>query len=56
MAQMTRGKFSHAMTEDILHMVNGHFWAALPRLIRGWNASRKIRRDYDKELRYGPRE
>jgi beta-glucosidase len=56
MAQMTRGKISHAMTEDILHMVNGHFWAALPRLIRGWTTARKIRRDYDKELRYGPRE
>lgn len=56
MSQMTGGKISHSMTEDILDLVNGHFWRALPRLVKGWSAARKTQRTYQKELHYGPRE
>lgn len=56
MAQMTGGKISRAMTEDIVYLVNGHFWRGTGRLICGFFRGRKTARAYDKELRYGPRE
>lgn len=56
MAQMTNGAISRAMTEDIVYMVNGHFWRGLGRLIRGFFRARKIDRQYKKELQYGPRD
>lgn len=56
MAQMTGGKISRAMTEDIVYMVNGHFWRGLGRMIKNFFRGRKAARAYDKELQYGPRE
>ena len=56
MAQMTGGRITRAMTEDIVYLVNGHFWRGLGRLIRGYFRGRKAARDFDKELQYGPRE
>lgn len=34
MAKMMNGMVSLAMAEDILTMVNGHFWKGLVRLLR----------------------
>ena len=56
MAQMTGGIISRAMTEDIVYLVNGHFWRGIGRLIRGFFRGRKTARIYEKELHYGPRE
>jgi beta-glucosidase len=56
MAQMTGGKISRAMTEDIVYMVNGHFWRGLGRVIAGFFRARKADRSYEKELQYGPAE
>ena len=56
MAQMTGGKISRAMTEDIVFLVNGHFWRGLGRLIKGFFRVRKANRNYAKELQYGPRD
>jgi len=56
MAQMTGGTISRAMTEDIVYLVNGHFWRGVGRLIRGFFRGRKTARAYEKELHYGPRE
>ena len=56
MAQMTGGKISRAMTEDIVYLVNGHFWRGTGRLIKGFFRGRKTARNFDKELQYGPRE
>jgi beta-glucosidase len=56
MAQMTGGTISRAMTEDIVFLVNGHFWRGTGRLIRGFFRARKVNRSYEKELQYGPRD
>ena len=56
MAQMTGGRITRAMTEDIVYMVNGHFWRGLGRLVRGYFRGRKASRAFDKELQYGPRD
>ena len=56
LAQMTKGKISRAMAEDIRYWADGHFWTGLGRLIRGWFRARKIDRHYRKELDYGPRD
>lgn len=56
MAQMTNGKISRAMTEDVLFWANGHFWRGLGRLIRGYFRARKAARAYEQDLLYGPRE
>ena len=56
MAQMTGGTISRAMTEDIVFMVNGHFWRGLGRLIKNFFRARKTDRIYAKELQYGPRD
>ena len=56
MAQMTGGTISRAMTEDIVFLVNGHFWRGTGQLIRGFFRARKANRSYEKELQYGPAE
>ncbi len=56
LAQMTGGKISRAMTEDVVYLVNGHFWGGLGRLIRGYFRARKLDRAYRTELDYGPRD
>ena len=56
MAQMTGGKITRAMTEDVVFLVNGHFWRGLGRLIKGYFQGRKTARHYEKELQYGPRD
>ena len=56
MAQMTGGRITREMTEDIVFLVNGHFWRGLGRLIKGYFRGCKAARDFDKELQYGPRE
>ena len=56
MAQMTGGRITRAMTEDLVFLVNGHFWRGLWRLMRGYFRGRKAARNFDKELQYGPRE
>ncbi len=56
MAQMTGGKISRAMTEDVVYWANGHFWGGAWRLIRGWFRARKLDRAFRKELDYGPRD
>ena len=54
MAQMTGGRITRAMTEDIVFLVNGHFWRGTGRLIKGYFRGRKIARAFDRELQYGP--
>ena len=56
MAQMTGGRITRAMTEDIVFLVNGHTFRGLGRLIKGYFHGRKTARKFDKELQYGPRE
>ena len=56
MAQMTGGRITRAMTEDIVFLVNGHTFRGLGRLIKGYFHGRKTARQFDKELQYGPRE
>jgi beta-glucosidase len=56
MAQMTGGIISRTMTEDIVYLVNGHFWRGIGRLVRGFFRGRKTARAYEKELHYGPKE
>lgn len=54
MAQMTGGRITRSMTEDVVFLVNGHFWRGLWRLIRGYFRGRKAAREFDKDLQYGP--
>ena len=56
MAQMTGGRITREMTEDIVFLVNGHSWRGTWRLIRGYFRGRKAAKAFDKELQYGPRE
>ena len=56
LAQMTGGKISRAMTEDVVYWANGHFWGGVWRLIKGFFKARKLDRAYRKELDYGPRD
>ena len=56
LAQMTNGKITRAMTEDVLYWANGHFWRGLGRLIAGFFRGRKAARAFLKELEYGPRD
>ena len=56
MAQMTGGKISRAMTEDVVYWANGHFWRGLFRLFKGYLAARNQDRDFRQELDYGPRD
>ena len=56
MSQMTGGRISRAMTEDMVFLVNGHFWRGSWRLIRGYFRGRKIAKQFDKDLQYGPNE
>jgi beta-glucosidase len=56
LAQMSGGKISRAMTEDVVYWANGHFWGGLTRLVRGYFTARKLDRAYRKELDYGPRD
>ena len=56
MSQMTGGRISRAMTEDMVFLVNGHFWRGSWRLIRGYFRGRKAAREFDKDLQYGPNE
>ena len=56
LAQMTGGKISRAMTENVVYWANGHFWGGLWRLIKGFFKARKLDRAYRKELDYGPRD
>ena len=54
MAQMTGGRITREMTQDIVYLVNGHFWRGIGRLIRGFFRGRRSARHFDKELQYGP--
>ena len=54
LAQMTGGKISREMTQDIVFWANGHFWRGTFRLIRGWFRARKADRAFRKALDYGP--
>lgn len=56
MAQMTNGRITRGMTEDILYWANGHFWRGLGRLAAGYFRGRKTTREFQKDLEYGPRE
>lgn len=56
MAQMTGGTISRSMTEDMVYLVNGHFWCGLGRLMKGFFRAKKAARAYEKELQYGPRD
>ena len=50
MAKMAGGLVSRKMVEDILFLVNGHFWRGLGRLIRDYFRNRKKERDFVKLL------
>lgn len=54
MAQMTGGKITRAMTEDIVFWANGHSIRGSFRLIRHYFAGRKAARHYQQLLDYGP--
>ena len=56
LAQMTGGKISRAMTEDVVYWANGHFWGGLFRLLKGYLDARNLDREFRKELDYGPRD
>ena len=54
LAQMSGGKISREMTEDLVYWANGHFWSGTGHLIRGWFKARKADRTFRKILDYGP--
>ena len=54
MAQMTGGRITREMTEDIVFWANGHFWRGTGRLIRGYFRGRKAAKRYQQILDYGP--
>ena len=54
MAKMAGGLVSRKMVEDILFLVNGHFWRGLGRLIRDYFRNRKKERDFVKLLEGKP--
>ncbi len=56
MAQMTGGRITRAMTEDIVFWANGHFWRGSGRLIKGFFQGRKDTNHYQQLLDYGPEE
>lgn len=56
LAQMTGGKISREMTQDIVFWANGHFWRGTFRLIRDWFRARSADRAFRKILDYGPEE
>ena len=56
MSQMTGGKISPAMTEDIAFLANGHLIRGSFRLIRHYFAGRKAASRYQQMLDYGPEE
>ena len=49
-AKMAGGMVSKQMVEDILFIVNGHFWRGLGRLIRDFFRNRKQEREFVKNL------
>lgn len=51
--KMTGGMVSGKMVEDILLIVNGHFWLGLGRLIRDFIRNNKQNREFAKKLREG---
>ena len=51
LAKMAGGLVSRKMVEDILFLVNGHFWRGLGRLIRDYFRNRKKERDFVKLLK-----
>lgn len=53
MAQMTGGRITHAMTEDIAFLANGHLIRGSFRLIRHYFAGRKTAKRYQQLLDYG---
>lgn len=44
--KMTNGQCSQAMVEQILRMVNGHFWQGLSGLVHAWNKNRQLQKKY----------
>ena len=56
MAQMTGGRITRTMTEDIVFWANGHFFRGCFRLIRHYFAARKAAKRYQQRLDYGPEE
>ncbi|MBQ8237307.1 MAG: glycoside hydrolase family 3 C-terminal domain-containing protein [Oscillospiraceae bacterium] len=50
MAKMSAGLISDKMVDDILLIVNGHFFPGAPRLIRHWFANRKANKEFVKKL------
>ena len=56
LAQMSGGRVTHAMTEDIVFWANGHFIRGSFRFIRHYFAGRKTAKRYQQLLDYGPEE
>ena len=54
MAQMTGGRITPAMTEDIAFLANGHFLRGSFRMIRHYFAGRRAIRQYQQLLDLGP--
>ena len=50
MARMTGGMVSDEMVADILHMVNGHFWGGLGRLIADYFRNQSANKKFMKQL------
>lgn len=56
LAQMTGGRITRAMTEDVLYWADGHFFRGSRRLIRGFFDGRKAAFDFGSVLDFGPEE
>ena len=50
MARMTGGMVSDEMVADMLHMVNGHFWGGLGRLITDFFRNQSANKKFMKQL------
>ena len=49
-AKMAGGMVSEKMVEDILFIVNGHFWRGLGRLIRDFFRNKRLESEFVKKL------
>ena len=50
MANMTAGKITHRMVEDVVFLSNGHFFRGLGRFIRDYFRGQKRQKNFQKEL------
>jgi beta-glucosidase len=51
-AQMTKGYVTHAMADDVVFLVNGHFFRGLFRFIRDFFRGRKAAKEFDSMLKH----